>query len=297
VPERSFTFKIKMPADNFIIRHWQLELQVFNQNLSLLKEQITPEPVHDMRVAIKKLRSYLKLYLILGGKKMIEEEFSKTRTLFSIFGKHRNIEMTRALLIPALHPDAVVRTPLLLYLQLLQDQIAPFCTQAAREYDPDQLNVLTDQLRQDLENLNIENPAAAVRDVIDSSIRNIRNDLKHFKKKSHLVRKGLKDIFYWSKMFDEDVLFTKQELKSLNKILDYLGSIQDHEVMITNLRSFRKTILANKIDESVFIKKLETKAEKKKDRFLDQAGKKTEELLSSYKKQKRPKSLGAPGPD
>ena len=283
-----------MPADNFILRHWQLELQVFNQNLSLLKEQITPEPIHDLRVAIKKLRSYLKLYLILGGKKIIEEEFSKTRTLFSIFGKHRNIEMTRALLIPVLQPDAVVRTPILLYLQLLQDQIAPFCTHAARQYDPDQLSVLTDQLRQDLENLNIENPAAAVRDVIDSSIRNIRNDLKHFKKKSHLVRKGLKDIFYWSKMFDEDVFFTKQELKSLDKILDYLGGIQDQEVMITNLKSFRKTILANKIDESDFIKKLETKAGKKKDRFLDQAGKKTEELLSSYKKQKRPKSLSAP---
>jgi CHAD domain-containing protein len=268
-----------MPADNIIVRHWQMELNIFHQNLLLLKEKITPEPVHDLRVAIKKLRSYLKLYVILFDKKDAEEMAINTKGLFSILGKHRNIETTRDLFLQLAHKEKTVWSSLLLYLQLLQDQLTPFCEQAIQQYERNELDILTKQLEQDFENANTDEIIHKVKEVIASSMENIKDDLKHFKKKSHLIRKRLKDVYYWAKVFEEQSLFTKAQLKALDKILDHLGNIQDHEVMISNLKNFRKTILPNRMAEYDRVKKLEIQAGKKKDILSEKANKATKELV------------------
>jgi CHAD domain-containing protein len=120
--------------------------------------------------------------------------------------------------------------------------------------------------------------------VIDATIKNVEDDLKHFKDRSHLVRKQLKDVFYQSKMFHEKSIMTKPQLKTLDEILDALGSIHDHEVLISNLKNFRKTILANSMKEYAMIKRIEEKAKKKKDDLLEKAYNSTEELIADYKK-------------
>jgi CHAD domain-containing protein len=268
-----------MPGDHFIMRHWQVELQHFNQNLLLLREQINPEPIHDLRVAVKKLRSYIKLYAMLCNRKEVEEMLVNTKALFAVLGKHRNIEITRELLLQFSVKEKAGLSSLLLYLQLLQDQIAPFCQQAIQQYQKKELDDLTDLLQQDFANSNVEGVAAKVKEVITSAVESIKRDLKHFKKKSHLIRKRLKDIFYWSNMFETEVFFTKRQLKRLDKILDYLGNIQDHEVMITNLKNFRKTILPGNATEYNSIKKIEATADKKKEIFSGKANRATKELV------------------
>jgi CHAD domain-containing protein len=118
-----------------------------------------------------------------------------------------------------------------------------------------------------------------VKDLVKSSVEKIKHDLKHFKNQSHLIRKHLKDIFYWSKIFDEEALLTKSKLKTLDKILDHLGSIQDHEVLIANIKYFRKTILSAGITEYHAIKKIENDARKKKDTLLEKANNLTKEWI------------------
>ena len=105
-------------------------------------------------------------------------------------------------------------------------------------------------------------------EIVNSSVEKVEDDLKHFKERSHLVRKQLKDIFYQSKMFHGKGLFTKSQLKKLDTILDHLGNIHDHEVLISNLKNFRKTILPNTMKEYAMIKRIEERAEKKKDDSL-----------------------------
>jgi CHAD domain-containing protein len=268
-----------MPGENPILWHWQTELQIFHQNLLLLQNEMNTEAIHDLRVAIKKLRSYLKLYVVLHKKKDAEKLFAKTRELFSVLGKHRNIEMSKELLLSFVGKNKTLLNSLLLYLQLLQEQTAPYCRQALQQYDKGHLDELTGQLQQDLEKTGTEDVIAIVKSLIASSIENIKHNLKHFKDKSHLIRKHLKDIFYWSKIFDHDVFFTKSQLKTVDKILDHLGDLQDHQVLITNLKSFRKTILSDGAVEYDSIKKTETKAKKKKDTILEKANKMTEELI------------------
>jgi vacuolar-type H+-ATPase subunit H len=62
-----------------------------------------------------------------------------------------------------------------------------------------------------------------------------------------------------------------------------LGNIQDHEVLITNLKNFRKAILSDAMKEYDMIKKMEGKAEKKKDDLLEKANELTQELIASIK--------------
>ena len=83
-----------MPADNFILKHWIKQQTVFLKNLEELKKQgkaDTIEVVHDLRVATKKLRAYLKLLGILLEKKGYTTLFQKTEDLFNVVGKHRDI--------------------------------------------------------------------------------------------------------------------------------------------------------------------------------------------------------------
>ena len=87
-----------MPDDNPILRHWQSELEVFGHNFSLLHHDMSVEAIHDLRVAIKKLRSYVKLYSSLCKKKQPEPLLAMLKTVFAVFGKHRNIDIMKELM-------------------------------------------------------------------------------------------------------------------------------------------------------------------------------------------------------
>jgi CHAD domain-containing protein len=110
---------------------------------------------------------------------------------------------------------------------------------------------------------------------------NIKDHLNHFEEESHLVRKDLKDIFYRAKIFGNENLLSKEKLKTIDKILDHLGNIQDHEMMVKNLKGFRKTIISKGIDEYSFIKKIEDKAKKQKKNLLRKANEMTGKLSES----------------
>lgn len=267
-----------MPDDNFIIRHWQTELQSFHQNLLLLQQELATEAIHDLRVAIKKLRSYLKLYAALSKKKNTEQGFEKTEELFSVLGKYQNIEVSRKLVLSFFKKNDSVLTSLLSYLQSLQDQTRQYCRQALDKYEDEQLTGLTLQLEQDLGVLDEEQLNQKMATLLRSYMKIVKQDLKNFDKRFHRIRKQLKDIFYWSKISPIDLVFSKSQLKMMEKILDHLGAVQDHEVLNANLGNFRKTILANETPESIAIKKSEQRVERKKIGLLQKAQRMIKEL-------------------
>ncbi|HEY1870884.1 MAG TPA: CHAD domain-containing protein [Chitinophagaceae bacterium] len=271
-----------MPGSNPILRHWQTELEIFKKNFSLLQQKLNEDAIHDLRVAIKKLRSYFKLYLALS-KKEDKGQLLKTKALFSVLGRHRNLEITRQLSLSFAPKNSQKIKPLLVYLQLLQDQVAEYCLQAIQQYDIGELNKLTIQMIKEFENFEEHELHQETKNVIGSSIENVKDNLEDFHEKSHLVRKDLKNCFYWSKIFEEHLVFSKTEVKRMDHILDKLGNIQDHEVLITNLKNFRKAILSDAMKEYDMIKKMEGKAEKKKDDLLEKANELTQELIASIK--------------
>ena len=58
-----------MAENNIILKNWLLQEQNFNYNLLLSRKRPTKISVHDIRVAVKKMRSYLRLKEELTGDK------------------------------------------------------------------------------------------------------------------------------------------------------------------------------------------------------------------------------------
>ena len=272
-----------MPDENPILIYWQSELQAFTKNLLSLKEQINEEAIHDLRVAIKKIRSCFKMYSGLIKKRHKKELPGGIDSLFSILGKHRNIEMSKKLLISLGGKNAAILNPILVYLQLLQDQAGEYGRSSIQKFESKELEALTNRMETEFESLSNVEILSKATEIVDSSLKNVEDDLKHFKERSHQVRKKLKDTFYQSKMLHSKNLLTKPQLKTLDTILDHLGNVHDYEVLISNLKTFRKTILTNTMKEYAMIKRIEGRAKKKKDGLLDQAYSSTEELIAQYK--------------
>jgi len=272
-----------MPDENPILTYWAAELEVFNKNLLSLRERINEEATHDLRVAIKKIRACFKLYSVILKKKHKNGLPVGIASLFSILGKHRDIEMNKKLLLSFGGKNTAPLNPILVYLQLLQDQAGEYSRPCIQQFDAKKLETLTNEMETEFESLTNEQILSQTNETIDTSIRKVEDDLKHFKERSHLVRKQLKDIFYQSKMIHDKGMFTKRQLKTLDTILDNLGSVHDHEVLISNLKNFRKTILANTMKEYAMIKKIEARAKKRKDDLLEKAYNSTEDLIADYK--------------
>jgi len=271
-----------MAGENPILKHWQKERAVLHENTVLLRSEMNVEAIHDLRVAIKKIRSYRKLHAALLDKK--EPRKAQTiRELFSVLGRHRNIDIAKTLLMSFSDKKKAPLNSMLVYLQLLQDQIVPFCRKTVEEFSEEPIEKWTLEVKSDLESFGLDALTIRAKRVIAASVKTVKHNLKHFKKNSHLVRKHLKDIFYWSNIFEQDVFFTKQQVKSLDKILDHLGSVQDHEVLITNLKNFRKTILTGSLQEYDRVKKMELSAERKKNALLSKANDMAEKLLFDAK--------------
>lgn len=273
-----------MPDENPILIYWKSELEVFNKNLLSLREKMNEEAVHDLRVAIKKLRSCFKIYSELLEKKHNKGLPADVDSLFSILGKQRDIEMSKKLLLSFGGKSTFFLNPLLVYLQLLHDQAGEYSRPTIQKLNAEKIDPLTRQMETGLASLDSNELLSKSNDVVQSSVEKVKDDLKHFKERSHLVRKQLKDVYYQSKMFHGKGAFNKSQLKTLDTTLDHLGNIHDHEVLISNLKNFRKTILANSMKEFAMIKRIEERAKKKKNDLLDKAYEATEKLIADYKK-------------
>ena len=84
---------------NILFLQWKKIQKDFEKNLSLLLLRINTEPVHDIRVATKKLRALLSLYSLLKNEPEDEYFFQQTESLFDILGRNRDAETCLALTI------------------------------------------------------------------------------------------------------------------------------------------------------------------------------------------------------
>jgi len=259
-----------MPV-SFLIRHWKKELQVFHKNLLLLQNSSNPEAIHDLRVSIKKLRSYSKLYSALFKNDQPIPFLAETKKLFSVLGKQRNIEISLELLnqfkAKGLLPS--IQKHFEFYLEETKQR----SSSALREYKADGLRSLTIDIEKTVSDIDDETIKPRLLKLIRSSINEVRRLVKDFDKNYHLVRKKLKDIFYWSDIFPTDLYFSKQELKTLKSILDDLGNLQDHEVLRTNVQHYRQIVVAKGCSEYGKAKKLEESVNREKQELLDRADK------------------------
>lgn len=270
-----------MPAQ-FLIRSWKKELQVFYRNLSILQNNLDQEAIHDLRVSIKKLRSYYRLYVNILAKDKDAVFSLATKKLFSVLGRQRNIEISIELF-QKLNGEKKI-SELEKHFKLFLEETKQSSRSVLKHYAPVELRKSTLEIEKNSSQLEDEKIKRDLLRLFKNSIADVKKHLKDFSENYHIARKKLKDIFYWNEILPENFYFKKQELKSLKTILDHLGDAQDLVVLRSNLKYFRKTFLAKGEEEYRSLHQFEEKIIAKRENYLEKAEEEIRKLFSAHKK-------------
>jgi len=264
-----------MSYSNFILILWKKEQKVFNNNLAVLKQHPRKKAVHDLRVAVKKIRAALKLYLLISEKPWPEDPLKETEQLFSILGKQRDIEICLEI-IDASEKETVKKYPeLKYYFRTVLSVAHKWSKKAALQYHRKELNEIALLLKTETQVIEPEKLKLKIAGIIHTHLVNSRN----YFKKPHRLRQCLKEIYYWIKMIPESLLFPFEYEKELHDVLDDFGNWQNLSVFEIKLRHFRKDYLPKTFPEYDSIKMLESGVNEKKEKLLNEALNKTSSLL------------------
>ena len=271
-----------MAATFFILLHWKRQQRVFLQNRAKLTVQRDTKVVHDLRVAIKKLRSYLKLLVILLNKIDSKSGFEKTEQLFSVLGKYRDIEMGLLLLQSFEKENKIIYTAFRFQLKLALQTTEIWAQNALKKYDEKELFDLTRELGQDLKEKDKNDLSDKTSLILNKEFKKLKSIVKHFSSQPHEVRKMLKNIFYWISICPKDFLISNGEIKKLKKSLDLLGDWQDHEMLHQKIKHFRKDFVPDSREEYLVLKELEKSIESKMETKLQKAEEEIQAFSSIY---------------
>ncbi len=267
-----------MAGSVFILLQWKKQQQVFVKNLEMLRMQEQHVAVHDLRVATKKLRSYLKLLSILKRKNDHEASFEKTEQLFSVLGKHRDIEMGLSLLKAYEKQNKAVYASLLNHLETAKQQAWERVKTALQQYDTKDLMALTGHLEEELKDESDESVIEKIKKLINKEFKSVIRYAAHLGREAHRIRKFLKDIFYWAELSPNDFLPEKDLRKKIKKTMENLGEWQDQEMLLRKVRHFRKDFIPAKNEDFSLLKDLEKNIEEKMESLLQLADKHIQSL-------------------
>ena len=277
-----------MAESNLILKNWLLQENVFIENLILSRKRPTKISVHDLRVAVKKMRSYLRLKKELT-KHEWKGSFSKISALFKSFGRLRDYDMSLTLIRKLERKELLSFIFFKEYLSVNRSLTRKWAKQNAlnfNEKEPDVFNQQFDSLQGSKE--------VVCEKIIQLSalkIKKIKILAKHFQKNAHEIRKQLKDLYYWLKICPKNIAEGFINIKALERILTYLGNWQDHVILKKKIKQYIQD-LPKRNEEKVMLKTLDKKSETIQKEILDRAIKKWEEIRN--KKATQLVALSAP---
>lgn len=262
---------------NSILKNCDEQRQVFTENLQKIRQRPGKKPVHDWRVSVKKIRSFLRLREAITHETW-KEEFADTKTLFGIMGKQRDVEMSQGLLAKYQQSGGTELTSFKKSLAADLSLTRKTVTEAVKAYNETGLLLLMEKLRLSLQM--IPRPQEKITHAVDENIKNVIVAMQDFKKNAHAIRKLLKDVYYWLKLVPEVKYFDRKQLKLLDTILDRLGQWQDHFVFQRKLKIYRREFLVKPTEEYIASKTLEQDITAMQEKLLVEAEEGVRVLLS-----------------
>lgn len=268
-----------MDTANLILPSWKKEQQVFDKNLAVLRQKLNKEAIHDLRVAIKKLRAYLELFLLIQNETEAipgeaKQYLYKTEALFNILGRQRDVEICLELT-DAIKKEAGYTCPqFTIYLRALLKMAKAWSNQEIHRYNKKELTKIAFLLKQ-------EKPAedaVELNQKIKALITKLLAELVTHFRQPHQLRKILKQVYYWLNQLNDNKKYLPD---TLHNILDDLGSWQEHEVLSVRLKHFRKDYLPKPFEEYAVLKEMETIIDEKKKALINAARNKTRHWLKT----------------
>ena len=277
-----------MRGTNLILKNWLQQGKIFNDNLFLSRKRPTKISVHDLRVAVKKMRSYLRLKQQLTREEW-KESFSKISALFKSFGRLRDYDMSLTLIRRSERKELLSFIFFKEYLSVNRSLTRKWAKQNAINFDEHEPDVFNQQF-----NFLAGSNEEICEKIIQLSalkIKKVKNLAKHFQKNAHEIRKQLKDLYYWLKICPKELAEDFINMKVLDITLNYLGNFQDHFILKKKIKQYIKDLPKGN-EEKEMLKGLDKKIETAQKEILKKAIKKWEEI--GNKKTTRSIALSAP---
>src|SRR5688572_10524829 len=266
-----------MERSNLLLKRWLEQKKVFNKNLLINRKRPTIDAVHDLRVAVKKLRSYLRLKKRLNGDAW-KESFSTISALFKSFGTVGDLDMSLALLRKQEHKKLLLFPFFKEHLFANRSTSRKTAKQDAINFNVKDLDASENQFNLDLTDKEI---CEKIIHHAGSKIDKVKKLTDHFQKNAHKIRKLLKDVYNWvridPKYFDKNFI----NLRDLDQMLTHLGSWQDHFVFRNKIAQFIKDSPQNADNSN--LKTLEKKLKPVQNEFLEKAKDKWKDVMKGYK--------------
>jgi len=280
-----------MEGSNLILKNWLQQEKIFNDNLMICRKRPTKIAAHDLRVAVKKIRSYLRLKQQLTGDEW-KGSFSKILALFKSFGRLRDYDMSLILIRKLERKRSLSFIFFKEYLSVNRSLTRKWAKQAAIKFNENEPKIFNEQFK-----LLPGSNAEVCERIIQLSalkIKKVKNLSRHFHKNAHEIRKQLKDIYYWLKICPKASVEDFISMKVFDLALNYLGNFQDHFILRKKINQYIKDI-PKKNEEREMLKKLEKQLETDQKEILNKAIKKWKEIEN--KKATWSVALSAPDPD
>ena len=254
-----------MAQTNLLLKSWLEQKKNFNDNLLINRKRPTITSVHDLRVAIKKMRSYLRLKKKLNGDEW-KEAFSSISGLFRSFGKVGDLDMSFAILRNQEHKKLLLFPFFKEELTVNRSLSRKWAKQDAIKFNEKDVNDFDQQFNLDQSD---EEICEKIIQFSALKIKKVKELANHFQKNAHKIRKLLKDVYHWVKINPEN--FDKKfiNLDDLDQMLKHLGSWQDHFVFRKTIGHYIKDLPEN--EEKANLKTLGKKLKTVQDKFLDKA--------------------------
>lgn len=242
---------------------------IFANNLAIIRKKPTKDAVHDLRVSVKKIRSYLRLQQKITGEGWIEQ-FAPIKLLFSTLGKLRDFEMSLLLLKKYQRKEEVSLPDFKQYLQVNRSLTRQWTKEAVKNFNTDELDSVF-KLNKSLSPFTNEELESKIKQYSTETLDTVIVLASNFKKEAHEIRKQLKDVYYWLIICPNNLVGKFIEIKDLDNILSALGEWQDNFIFHEKLKYFRKELLSKKSNEAEIAETIEKEINKKKDELLNKA--------------------------
>lgn len=237
-----------MTGENLILKNWLQQEKVFVDNLTISRKRPTKDSVHDLRVAVKKMRSYLRL-----NEEFTKEEwqssFSGIRDIFKCFGRLRDFDMSLELCRRQERKWKISLPAFKEYLCVNRSLTRRWAKQAAHKFDEQQ--PIFNFPFSFFKDLSVTETSAKIIVVSGDKIKKTKRLKKHFNKNAHEIRKQLKDVLYWLKICPREQLENAADVKQIDSTLKYLGTWQDYYIFRKKIRQYSSD-LASKNEKDVF---------------------------------------------
>jgi CHAD domain-containing protein len=269
-----------MIEDNLILQNWRQQKKNFIDNLLISRKRPTKGSVHELRVAVKRIRSYLRLKEKIAGGDW-KELFLTIVVLFKSFGKLSDFEMSITLTRQYQRKELLSFDSFRKYLNVNRTLTRQLVRQDAIKFNIQELDTLNQQFNLDMTDKEI---CEKILDCSLVKIKKVKILSKHFQKNAHKIRKQLKDVYSWLKICPKDFTENFIRMRALDQMLKSLGNWQDHYVLRKKITQYTKDLANN--EEKEILKILDTKLAGAQDDLLKKAKAKWKAVIvqKAYKK-------------